>query len=83
MTLTALKSIWGLRLGKLKFENRVRIMKSKYRIAIAILLLISAIVALIYNLSVRKEILYIASAVAVWGTISILVREIVQAKKSK
>lgn len=83
MTLTALKSIWGLRLGKLKFENRVRIMKSKYRITIAILLLISAIVALTYNLSVRKEILYIASAVAVWGTISILVREIVQAKKSK
>lgn len=79
----ALKFIRGSGSGKLKSENRVRIMKSKYRIAIAILLLISAIVALIYNLSVRKEILYIASAVAVWGTISILVREIVQAKKSK
>lgn len=83
MTLMALKFIRGSGSGKLKSENRWRIMKSKYRIAIAILLLISAIVALIYNLSVRKEILYIASAVAVWGTISILVREIVQAKKSK
>lgn len=58
-------------------------MKVKYRIAIAILLVIAAIVALIYNLSVQKEILYIASAVAVAGTILILVKEIVQAKNHR
>lgn len=58
-------------------------MKSKCRITIAVLLAIAAIVALIYNLSKQKEILYIASAVAVCGTILILVKEIVQSKKSK
>lgn len=56
-------------------------MKLKYRIAIAVLLVIAAIVALIYNLSVQKEILYIASIVAVCGTIMILLKEIAQAKK--
>lgn len=58
-------------------------MKAKYRITTAILLVIAAIVALIYNLSVQKEILYIASAVAVAGTILILVKEIVQAKNHR
>ena len=58
-------------------------MKSKYRIAIAVLLVIAAIVALIYNLSVQKEILYIASIVAVCGTILILLKEIVQEKNNK
>lgn len=58
-------------------------MKSKYRITIAILLVIVAIVALIYNLFVQKEILYIASAIAVCGTILILVKEIVQSKNNK
>lgn len=58
-------------------------MKSKYRIAIAVLLVIAAIVVFIYNFSVQKEILYIASAIAVCGTILILVKEIVQSKKSK
>ena len=51
-------------------------MKLKYRISIAVLLVIAAIVALIYNFSVQKEILYIASVVAVCGTILILVKEI-------
>lgn len=58
-------------------------MKVKYRIAIAILLVIAAIVALIYNLSVQKEILYIASIVAVCGTLLILVKEIGQSKKHR
>lgn len=51
-------------------------MKSKYRIAVAVLMVIVAIVVLIYNLFVQKEILYIASVVAVCGTILILVKEI-------
>ena len=58
-------------------------MASKHRIAIAILLVIAAIVALIYNLSTQKEILYIASAVAVCGTILILIKEIMQSKNRK
>lgn len=62
-------------------KKRERI-KSKYRIAIAILLVIAAIVALIYNLSVQKEILYIASIVAVYGTILILLKETVQEVKN-
>lgn len=58
-------------------------MKAKYRIAIAILLVIAAIVALIYNRYAQKEILYIASAVAGCGTMLILVKEIVQAESHK
>ena len=58
-------------------------MKSKYRITIAILLVIAAIVALMYNLSVQKEILYIASIVSVCGTLLILVKEIGQSKKDR
>lgn len=51
-------------------------MKTKFRIAIAILLVIAAIAALIYNLSVQKEILYAASAAAICGTVLILLKEI-------
>lgn len=58
-------------------------MKSKYRILIAILLAIAAIAALIFNLSAQKEILYLASAAAVCGTILILIKEIAQTKNGK
>lgn len=58
-------------------------MKAKCRIAIAILLIIAAIAALIYNRYAQKEILYIASAVAVCGTMLILIKEIVQAENHK
>lgn len=58
-------------------------MKSKYRILIAVLLAIAAIAALIFNLSAQKEILYLASAAAVCGTILILIKEIAQTKNGK
>lgn len=45
-------------------------MKLKCKIAIEILLVIAAIIVFVYNFSMQKEIAYIASIVAVCGTIA-------------
>ena len=58
-------------------------MKLKHRIVIEILLVIAAIAVFIYNFSIQKEIAYIASIVAVSGTIVFLIRDIVKLKKGK
>ena len=56
-------------------------MKLKFRIACEILLVIAAIAVFIYNLSVQRDIQYIPSVIAVCGTISLLVRDIVKLKR--
>ena len=58
-------------------------MKLKYRIAFEILLVIAAIAVFIYNFSIQKEIAYMASIVAVCGTIALLIKDIVKLKRSK
>ena len=58
-------------------------MKMKYKIVIEILLVIAAIAVFIYNFSKQREIAYIASIVAVCGTIIFLSRDIVKLKKDK
>lgn len=45
-------------------------MKLKYKIVIEILLVIAAIAVFIYNFSMQREIVYISSIVAVFGTIA-------------
>lgn len=57
-------------------------MKLKCRIVIDILLVIAAIVAFIYNFSMQREIAYIASIVAVGGTITILIKDFLKLKKN-
>ena len=56
--------------------------KLKHRIVFEILLVIAAIAVFIYNFSMQREIAYIASIVAVCGTITFLVRDIVKLKKA-
>ena len=56
-------------------------MKLKHRIVFEILLVIAAIAVFIYNLSAHKEIQYIPSIIAVFGTIAILIRDIWQHKR--
>lgn len=51
-------------------------MKLKLKIAVEILLVTAAIAVLIYNFSLQRESAYMASIVALCGTIAILVREI-------
>ena len=58
-------------------------MKLKHRIIFEILLVITAIAVFIYNFSTQREIAYIASVVAVCGTIVLLIIDIVKLKKSK
>lgn len=58
-------------------------MKLKYRILFEILLLIVAIAVFIYNFSMKREIVYISSVVAVCGTITLLIRDIVKLKRDK
>lgn len=58
-------------------------MKLKYRIAFEILLMVAAIAVFIYNFSMKREIVYISSVVAVCGTIAILVRDIAKLKRDK
>ena len=58
-------------------------MKLKYRIVFEILLVIAAIAVFIYNFSMQREIAYIASIVAVCGTIALLIKDIVKWKKNK
>lgn len=58
-------------------------MKLKYRIVFEILLVIVAMAVFIYNFSIQREIAYIASIVAVGGTIALLTKDIVKAKRDK
>lgn len=58
-------------------------MKLKHRIVLEILLVIAAIAVFIYNFSMQREIAYIASIVAVCGTIALLFKDIVKLKRDK
>lgn len=51
-------------------------MRTKIRLAVEILLVIAAVAVLIYNLLIGQQIAYLASIVAVCGTIAILARDI-------
>ena len=56
-------------------------MKQKIRFAIEILLVIAAIVVAIYNFGSERQIAYLASIVAVCGTVVILVKDLYKAKR--
>ena len=58
-------------------------MKLNHRIVFEILLVIAAITVFIYNFSMQREIAYIASIVAVCGTIAFLIKDIVTLKRDK
>ena len=58
-------------------------MKQKIRFGIEVLLVLAAIVVAIYNFSSERQIAYLASIVAVCGTVAILVKDIYKAKKNK
>lgn len=58
-------------------------MKQKIRFGIEVLLVIAAIVVAIYNFRSERQIAYLASIVAVCGTLAILVKDIYKAKKNK
>lgn len=58
-------------------------MKLKHRIVFEILLVIAATAVFIYNFSMQKKIAYIASIVAVCGTIAFLIKDIVKLRKEK
>ena len=58
-------------------------MKLKHRIVFEILLVIAAIAVFVYNFSMQREIAYIASIVAVCGTIAFLIKDIVKLKRDK
>lgn len=53
----------------------------KARIVIACLLVAGALLALVHNIYTQREVLYIASLVAVVGTILVLVKEVAQRKQ--
>ena len=56
-------------------------MKQKIRFVIEILLVIAASVVAIYNFGSERQIAYLASIVAVCGTVVILVKDIYKAKR--
>lgn len=56
-------------------------MKQKGRLIIEILLVIGAIAVCIYNFSMQREITYIASVVAVCGTIALLGKDLAKRRK--
>lgn len=58
-------------------------MKLKHRIVFEILLVIAAIAVFVYNFSMQREIVYIASVVAVCGTIAFLIKDIIKLKRDK
>lgn len=57
-------------------------MRLNYKIIIEIVLIVLAIIVFIYNLSMQREIAYIASIVAVCGTIAFLIKDLVKLKNS-
>ncbi|MBO5354035.1 MAG: hypothetical protein J6A77_12140 [Lachnospiraceae bacterium] len=58
-------------------------MKLKHSIVFDILLVIAAIAVFIYNFSTQREIAYMASVVAVCGTIAVLIKDIVKLKNKE
>ena len=66
-------------MGELRKLNE----QNKLKIVIEILLVIAAIAVFIYNFSMQREIAYIASIVAVCGTIAFLIKNIVKLRKNK
>ena len=56
-------------------------MKQKIRFGIEVLLVIAAIAVAIYNFGSERQIAYLASIVAVCGTVVILVKDIYKAKR--
>ncbi len=56
-------------------------MKQKIRFGIEVLFVIVAIAVAIYNFGTERQIAYLASIVAVCGTVAILVKDIYKAKK--
>ena len=69
--------------AKFQFDKDGDCMKLKHKIVIEILLVIAAIAVFIYNFSMQREIAYIASVVAVCGTIAFLIKDIVKLKRDK
>ena len=68
-------------MSKLKLSKGV-FMRLNYKIIIEIVLIVLAIIVFIYNLSMQREIAYIASIVAVCGTIAFLIKDLVKLKNS-
>lgn len=58
-------------------------MKQKIRFGIEVLLVVAAITVAIYNFGTERQITYLASIVAVCGTVAILIKDICKAKKSE
>ena len=58
-------------------------MKQKIRFGVEVLLVVAAITVAIYNFGVERQIAYLASIVAVCGTVAILIKDIYKAKKSE
>ena len=58
-------------------------MKQNFRFGIEVLLVVAAIAVTIYNFSIDRQVTYMASIVAVFGTVTILVKDIYKAKKNK
>ena len=56
-------------------------MKQKIRFGIEVLLIVAAVVVEIYNFGTERKIAYLASIVAVCGTVAILIKDIYKAKK--
>ena len=56
-------------------------MKLKIRLGIEALLVVAAIVVVIYNFSIGRNITYFASIVAVLGTVAIVIKDIYNVKK--
>lgn len=58
-------------------------MRQKIRLGIEVLLVLAAIVITIYNFSNDKKVAYMASIVAVLGTVAILAKDIYKGKNNK
>ena len=56
-------------------------MKQKIRFGIEVLLIVAAVVVAIYNFGTERQIAYLASIVAVCGTVAILIKDIYKIKK--
>lgn len=58
-------------------------MKQRIRFGIEVFLIVAAVAVTIYNFMTERQTTYVASIVAVCGTVAILVKEIYQSKKEK
>ena len=68
--------------GKLRKKGNGR-MRSKFRIAFAILLITASCIIFIYNILMQRRIVYLSSVIAVCGTTAFLVRDIMALKQEK